>query len=182
MCVVFWVLSELASPSLVWFHCAVLRTMSHHFILSHHPSAPATSPPASIPSVLPCIPLRSTSESLMHCTLSLTVCKCTLCQRASFNSTTDSFSWGHDPYTLACKARPSSDRCWTSLSVSVSLSLSTSLSFLHPKPGVSFKLCELTCPAHLCELRDRAVEVPHSPSSPAWLRNLRRYVRATDAS
>ena len=66
----------------------------------------------------------STAESLMHCTLSLTVCKCTLFQRASFNSTTDSFSWGHDPYTLACKARPSSDRCWTSLSVSLSLSLS----------------------------------------------------------
>ena len=62
----------------------------------------------------------------MHCTLSLTVCKCTPCQRASFNSTTDSFSWGHDPYTLACKARPSSDRCWTSLSVSMSLSLQVS--------------------------------------------------------
>ena len=38
----------------------------------------------------------STTVSLMHCTLSLTVCKCTPCQRASFNSTTDSFSWGHD--------------------------------------------------------------------------------------
>ena len=62
----------------------------------------------------------------MHCTLSLTVCKCTPCQRASFNSTTDSFSWCHDPYTLACKARPSTDRCWTSLSVSLSLSLSLS--------------------------------------------------------
>ena len=33
---------------------------------------------------------------------------------------------GHDPYTLACKARPSFDRCWTSLSVSLSLSLSNS--------------------------------------------------------
>ena len=62
----------------------------------------------------------STTESLMHCTLSLTVCKCTPCQRASFKNTTGSFSWGHDPYTLACKARPSSDRCWTSLSVSLS--------------------------------------------------------------
>merc|ERR1712136_318086 len=61
----------------------------------------------------------STTVSLMLCTLSLTVCKCTPCHRASFNSTTDSFSWGHDPYTLACKARPSSDRCWTSLSVSL---------------------------------------------------------------
>ena len=57
----------------------------------------------------------------MHCTLSLTVCMCTPCQRASFNSTTDSFSWGH-----ACKARPSFDRCGTSLSVSLSLSLSLS--------------------------------------------------------
>ena len=38
----------------------------------------------------------STTVSLMHCTLSFTVCKCTPCQRASFNSTTDSFSWGHD--------------------------------------------------------------------------------------
>ena len=70
--------------------------------------------------------ILSPSQDLMHCTLSLTVCKCTPCQRASFNSTTDSFSWGHDPYTLACKARPSSDRCWTSLSVSLSLSLSLS--------------------------------------------------------
>ena len=67
----------------------------------------------------------STTESLMHCTLSLTLCKCTPCQRASFNSTTDSFSCGYDPCTLACKARPSSDRCWTSLSVSLSLSLSS---------------------------------------------------------
>ena len=40
-------------------------------------------------------------------------------QRASFNSTTDSFPWCHDPYTLACKARPSFDRCGTSLSVIV---------------------------------------------------------------
>ena len=59
--------------------------------------------------------ILSSSQDSMHCTLSLTVCKCTPCQRASFNSTTDSFSWGHDPYTLACKARPSFDRCWTSL-------------------------------------------------------------------
>ena len=41
--------------------------------------------------------------------LSLTVCICTTCQRASFNSTTDSFSWGHDPYTLACKGLHSTD-------------------------------------------------------------------------
>ena len=47
-----------------------------------------------------------------------------LAKSASFNSTTDSFSWGHDPFTLACKARPSFDGCGTSLSVSLSLSLS----------------------------------------------------------
>ena len=69
----------------------------------------------------------STTVSLMHCALSLTVCKCTPCQRASFNSTTDSFSWGHDPYTLACKARPSFDGCGTSLSVSLSMSLPSSM-------------------------------------------------------
>ena len=80
----------------------------------------------------------STTESLMHCTLSLTVCKCTPCERASFNSTTDSFSCGRDPYTLACKARPSSDRCWTSLSVSLSLSLSLS-DFLAHAFGEFFK-------------------------------------------
>ena len=34
------------------------------------------------------------------------------------------FSWGHDPFTLACKARPSFDGCGTFLSVSLSLSLS----------------------------------------------------------
>ena len=80
--------------------------------------------------LFPCI--LSSSQDKMHCTLSLTVCTCTPCQRASFNSTTDSFSWGRDPYTLACKARPSFDRCGTSLSVSLSLSLSTAKhSFRH---------------------------------------------------
>ena len=64
----------------------------------------------------------STTESLMHCTLSLTVLKCVPCQRVSFNSTTASFPWGHDPCALVCKIRSSSDRCWTSLSVSLSLS------------------------------------------------------------
>ena len=47
---------------------------------------------------------------------------------------TDSFSWGHDPFTLACKARPSFDGCGTSLSVSLSLSLST-LHFGHNRLG-----------------------------------------------
>ena len=47
-----------------------------------------------------------------------------LANRASFTCKTDSFSWGHGPDALACKARPSSDKCGTSLSVSLSLSLS----------------------------------------------------------
>ena len=42
-------------------------------------------------------------------------------------ASTDSFSWGHDPFTLACKARPSFDGCGTSLSVSLSLSLSLAI-------------------------------------------------------
>ena len=45
------------------------------------------------------------------------------------SSKKDSFSWGHDPCTLACKARPSFDGCGTSLSVSFS-SLSTSRTLL----------------------------------------------------
>ena len=32
---------------------------------------------------------------------------------------TDSFSWGHDPFTHACKARPLTVVGWTSLSVIV---------------------------------------------------------------
>ena len=67
----------------------------------------------------------------MHCQLSSTVCTCTTCQRASFNSTTDSFSCCHDPYTLACKARPSFDRCGTSLSVIVIINLLISGSLKH---------------------------------------------------
>ena len=35
--------------------------------------------------------ILSPSQDKMHCTLSLTVCTCTPCQRASFNSTTDFF-------------------------------------------------------------------------------------------
>ena len=68
--------------------------------------------------------ILSSSQDKMHCQLSITVSTCTTCQRASFNSTTDSFSWSYDPYTLACKASPSFDRCDTSLSVSLSLSSS----------------------------------------------------------
>ena len=37
-----------------------------------------------------------------------------LANRASFTCKTDSFSWGHGPDALACKARPSSDQCGTS--------------------------------------------------------------------
>ena len=54
-----------------------------------------------------CFSIWSSSQDSMHCTLSKTVGLCTPCQRASFISTTDSFLRGHDPYTLACKARPS---------------------------------------------------------------------------
>ena len=87
--------------------------------------------------------ILSSSQDMVHCQLSSTVCTCTTCQRASFNSTTDSFSWGQDPYTLACKARPSFDRCGTSLSVIVIVIVlrverSTCLQqcrFLHFKPG-----------------------------------------------
>ena len=66
---------------------------------------------------------------------------CTPCQRASFNSTTDSFSWGHDPYTLACKARPSFDRCGTSLSLSLSLSFNGVELLLLGAPGCRKVVC-----------------------------------------
>ena len=68
--------------------------------------------------------ILSPSQDKSHCQLSITVCTCTTCQWASFNSTTDSFSWGYDPYTLAWKARPSFDWCGTFLTVSLSLSFS----------------------------------------------------------
>ena len=67
------------------------------------------------------VQLRSHCDTLCP----LTVCTCTPCRRASYISKTDSFLWGHDPDTLACKARPSFDGCGTSLSVSLSLSLHT---------------------------------------------------------
>ena len=66
----------------------------------------------------------SSSLTTMHYTLSTTACTCTPCQGASFPCKTDSFLWSHGPDTLACEARPSFDRCGTSLSVSLSLSLS----------------------------------------------------------
>ena len=48
-----------------------------------------------------------------------------LANRASFTCKTDSFSWGHGPDALACKARPSSDQCGTSVSVSSSCARTT---------------------------------------------------------
>ena len=104
--------------------------------------------------------ILSSSQDKMHCTLSLTVCTCTPCQRASFNSTTDSFSWGHDPYTLACKARPSLDRCGTSLSVSLSLSLSLSQEGL-----MSSDTCQLVPPVRVFVLASLARLFP--PGFPA---------------
>ena len=61
------------------------------------------------------------------------------CQRASFTCKTDSFLWGHGPDTLACKARPSFDRCGTSLSVSLSLSETASrkVSILYAMLGLT---------------------------------------------
>ena len=48
----------------------------------------------------------------LYCTLSLTVCKCTPCQQCKPPQCNRCnrffFSRGHDPYTHACKARPSS--------------------------------------------------------------------------
>ena len=38
--------------------------------------------------------ILSSSQDMMHCQLSSTVCTCTTCQRASYNSTTDSFIVG----------------------------------------------------------------------------------------
>ena len=49
--------------------------------------------------------ILSSSQDKMHCTLSLTICSCTLCQRASFNSTTDSFSWVMTPTLLPVRPR-----------------------------------------------------------------------------
>ena len=68
--------------------------------------------------------ILSSSQDSMHCTLSITVCLCTPCQKSKLHQHNRFFLRGHDPYTLACKARPSFDGCRTSLSVSLSLSLS----------------------------------------------------------
>ena len=54
----------------------------------------------------------------MHDILSLTVFKCTTCQQRPHQRNRFFFA-GHDPYTLACKARPPSTDVWTFLSVIV---------------------------------------------------------------
>ena len=64
--------------------------------------------------------ILSPSQDLMHCTLSITVGLCTPCQKSKLHQHNRFFLRGHDPYTLACKARPSFDGCRTSLSVSLS--------------------------------------------------------------
>ena len=61
-----------------------------------------------------------------YCTLSSTVCKCHTLPTAQVPSAlTDSLSWGHDPFTHACKARPLTVVRWTSLSVIVTNQLDT---------------------------------------------------------
>ena len=60
--------------------------------------------------------------TFVHYTLSTTVCSCTLPKEQVSPVRQILFLWGHGPDTLACKARPSSDQCGTSLSVSLSLS------------------------------------------------------------
>ena len=55
----------------------------------------------------------------MYYTLSLTVFKCTTCQQSKPHQRNRFFSRGHDPYTLACKARPPSTDVWAFLSVIV---------------------------------------------------------------
>ena len=123
---VFFLVSLASLPLLAscFYFCVVLLRMRGFCVLEFVNSAQQQLV-CYLMSFFLCI--LSSSQDKMHCTLSLTVCTCTPCQRASFNSTTDSFSWGHDPYTLTCKARPSFDSCGTSLSVSLSLSLSLSL-------------------------------------------------------
>ena len=137
---------QLTFLAIVYFHTSPMPssiTCSSNFwsmLLRRFLEANVPPPCPSIPSIKPMMLFSATacaisshfffsctmSSSLttMHYTLSTTVCTCTPCQGASFPCKTDSFLWGHGPDTLACKARPSFDRCGTSLSVSLSLSLS----------------------------------------------------------
>ena len=82
----------------------------------------------------------SSSHVSMHYTLSMTVCTHLANSASPISFDILFFSWGHDPYTLACKARPSFDGCGTSLSVSLSLSLSLSFS-PPPPPPTLFPQC-----------------------------------------
>ena len=63
--------------------------------------------------------------TIVHYTLSITVCFCTLPTEQASPVRQILFRGAMAPDALACKARPSSDQCGTSLSVSLSLSLST---------------------------------------------------------
>jgi len=65
----------------------------------------------------------SSSQDLLHCILSLnSLCLHTLPMSKLHQQNSFFFLWGHDPDTLACKARPSFDGCGTSLSVSLRVS------------------------------------------------------------
>ena len=62
--------------------------------------------------------LLFSSPYSMYCTLSSTQCVCAkLANRACHVSCNRFFSWGYDPYTHACKARPLTTFGRTSLSV-----------------------------------------------------------------
>ena len=65
--------------------------------------------------------------------------------------------WGYDPYTLACKARPSFDRCGTSLSVSLSLSLSLLGHLIEHLPAKQHA-------HHICS----DTRLAHTPLSSRW--------------
>ena len=105
----------------------------------------------------------SSSLNTVHYTLSTTVCTCTPCQRASFTCKTDSFLWGHGPDTLACKARPSFDRCGTSLSVSLSLSLSLSNTSLDHRASSLADITSLLVPIKLLLLLHVGEDTPGCP-------------------
>ena len=75
-----------------------------------------------VPSWFPCFSVcgfcMTLSGSMYH-TLSLTVFTCTTCQQSKPHQRNRFFSRGHDPFTLACKARPPLTDVWTFLSVIV---------------------------------------------------------------
>ena len=71
------------------------------------------------------------SESISGLDALHIVFNCGVCAHLANRAATDSFSWSHDPYTLAFKARPSLTDVGL---LSVSLSLSLSLSFAVARP------------------------------------------------